>query len=600
MLRTLLVIVIVPVAALLVWLGLGRSRPRADFVYASVEPRTVDPHRASWLWEIQLAAAMFEGLTRLNAETFEPEPAVAERWEVDPDGRGYTFHLRAAACWSTGEPVVAEDFRSAWLRVLDPRCEAQYASLLFVIRGAEAYYRSRLNDERGDDLPAETVGVAAPDPRTLRVTLAGPCPYFLDLTSFITFAPAHRPTIARWAYRDGEVLRSTQHLWTRPGRIVCNGAFVLTEWRFKECIGLARNPRYWDAAAIGVDTIEAYITSDANAALIAYETGRIDHLRGLERSVAQTLLAEQRAGRRSDFVTGDRFATFFFRVNCRRGPLSRPELRRALALALDRPAICAHVLRLGEAPAYTLVPRPVLPLMRRRAADGTPVYYEPPAGLGAGLDAAGRAALARECLARSGYDPARDRPLELALVSGDPEERAVCQAVQAMWQEVLGVKVALRTIEGKVLSSRIRDLDYDLARSNWFGDYLDPSTFLDLFTTDSGQNRTGWSHAEYDRLIAAAAAEADNGRRYALLSAAERILCEEELPIVPVFHRRGDYLLSPRFEGLRDNVRDLLPIHRVRRRGQRRGRGAGRGPQAGRAAGCGLSPPRRATWAGGR
>jgi ABC-type oligopeptide transport system substrate-binding subunit len=156
------------------------------------------------------------------------------------------------------------------------------------------------------------------------------------------------------------------------------------------------------------------------------------------------------------------------------------------------------------------------------------------------------------------------RPIEIAFPP-EPEQRRVAEAVQRMLETGLGLRVELRSLEDAVLTARIRDLDYDLARSNWFGDYLDPSTFLDMFRTDDGQNRTGWSNAEYDRLIAAAGCEGDNERRYAELAAAERILCEEELPIIPLLCRRGTFLLNPRFEGLKDQVRDLLPIHRVRR-----------------------------------
>ena len=563
MLRTLLIIVLVSVLTLLGWLALGARSPRADFVLTCSEPRTLDPQRVSWLSEIQLAGAMFEGLTRLNAETFRPEPAVAGRWDVSDDRATYTFDLRPQARWSNGEPVVADDFRFAWLRVLDPRSEAQYASLMFVIRGAEDYYRSRLNDDPADDVPAEAVGIEVLDTLRLRVTLASPCPYFLDLTSFVTFSPTPRATIERWAYRDGHVLRSTQHLWTRPGNMVCNGAFVLAGWDFKRSIRLRRNPYYWDAAAIGVDSIEACITSDPNAALIAYQTGRVDLVTPLERSAAATLLAEQAAGRRHDFHSGDRFATYFYRVNCRRPPLDNPDLRKALGLAIDREAICAHVLRLGESPAYTFVPRGALNLMPRVSATGETIYYQPPAGLGAALGKEEREALAREYLRRSGLDPVATRPLEIAFPP-EPEQRLIAEAIQAMWESVLGIHVELRTIEGKVLSSRIRNLDYDLARSDWFGDYMDPATFLNMFTTDSDQNRTGWSSPRYDRLIAAAAAERDDARRFASLSSAESVLCDDELPILPIFFRRGNYLLNPRFEGLNDNVRDLLPIHLAR------------------------------------
>lgn len=565
MLRGLLVLILVPCAAVVLWLGLGADAERADFVLTTVEPRTLDPHRVSWLPEIQLSAAMFEGLTRLNDVTFQPEPAVADAWTVSTDGLTYTFRLRPTARWSNGDPVVAEDFRFGWLRVLHPACEAQYASLMFVIADAEDYYRSRLDSDPTNDLPDDAVGISAVAPDTFRVTLANPCSYFLDLTAFITFAPVHPPTLREWAFRDGVVLRSTQHLWMRPEHIVCNGPFILTRWEFKRSIWLRRNPSYWDPDSIHIRTIEAYSVTNPNAALIAYQTGRVDLVRDIERSVAQVLLAERQAGQRHDFDTGERFATFFYRVNCRRPPLDDPRVRQALSLAIDRQAICEHVMTLGEQPADTFVPRPTLRLMPRPTPDGRTVYYDPPSGLTAGLSTEARIARARELLAAAGYaDPSQLRPIEIAYPSTDPEQRAVAEAVQVMWESALGITVNLRVLEGKVLSTRIRDLDYDVARSNWFGDYMDPSTFLDMFTTDSGQNRTGWSNAEYDRLIAAAAGEPDNERRFALFRAAEHILCTTEVPIFPVFYRRGSYLLNPRFDNLHDNPRDLLQIHHVR------------------------------------
>lgn len=564
-LRILLAIVLTPLLAVLVWLSFGARAERADFVLTQSEPRTLDPHRASWLPEIQISAALFEGLTRLNSKTFLPEPAVAQRWEISEDRMQYRFHLRSDANWSDGSPVVAEDFRFGWLRVLDPASGAQYASLLFVIEGAEAYYRSRLDDDAANDLPADAVKITASGPHQLDVALGAPCSYFLDITSFITMAPVHRETIRRWAYRDGVVLRSTQHLWTRPEHIVCNGRFVLKDWSFKERIWLERNRQYWDDATTGVDTIESLILTDPNAALIAYETGRVDLVRWVERSVCEVLDRQQRAGERSDFYTGDRFATFFYRVNCRRAPLDNPDFRKALWLAIDRRAICNHIMRLGETPAYTYVPTTTLHLMPRTTPEGETVYYDPPRGLGQDLPDEERVALARTHLAQSGFGRTTERrPIEILVAPSDPEQGSVAEAIQAMWETTLGIEVVIRQLEGKVLSTRIRGLDYDLARSNWFGDYMDPSTFLDMYTSGSGQNRTGWSNPTYDRLIAAAAVEPHDGKRYRLLQEAERLLCNDGLPILTVFFRRGNYLLSEEFTGVHDNVRDLLQLHRVR------------------------------------
>lgn len=567
MLRGLLAAVVVLPLIVLGWLGLGETARRADFVVASDQLRLIDPHRVSFADEIQTAQSLFEGLTRLNDRTLAPEPAVAESWETDADGLVWTFRIRPGACWSNGEPVEADHFRVAWLRVLHPAAGAQYASLLFVLDGAERFYRTRLGDEPrpASELPdAESVAVEVLDSRTLRLRLAAPCPALLELLTLPVFAPVYPPALEAFAFRGGRVLRETQHLLTRPENLVCNGPFVLRRWDFKQRLLLARNPHYWDRDAIDLETIEIYLSGDQNSGLIAYETGRVDLLRGLDGDVARRL-AEAGAGR-SDLRVGDRFATFFLRVNCRRAPLDNADLRKALSLAIDREAICRHLLGLGETPALTYIPRGALPLLERTADDGSPVGYRPPAGLGAGLDPAARLELAREHLKRSGFGSTQPaRAIEIAYAPEPAAFRRVMEALQAGWERDLGLKIEARMLESKVLSERIRRLDYDLARSNWFGDYLDPAAFLEMFTTVSGQNRTGWSHAGYDERIAAALAARDPRERYAHFAEAEAILCEQGLPIIPIYHMRGNFLLRPGFTNLADSVRPTGLIHRVRR-----------------------------------
>jgi oligopeptide transport system substrate-binding protein len=586
MLRVLLAITVVPTLCLVGWLAVSTRTPRAEFVVASDELRTIDPHRVSFMDEIMVAQALFEGLTRLNPETLTPEPAVAESMpEISADGTTYVFRLRANLRWSNGRPITAEHFRWSWLRVLEPSVAAQYASLLFVVDGARAYYDAR----RGGRMPShETVGIEALDERTLRVRLAGPCSYFLDLTTFPTLAPVYPPAITRAADETGRGEDVADHRWTKPENIVCNGLFVLKQRDFKQRLLLERNREHWEypeyrelrraesgaSAArplrMPVDSIEVFMASTPAAALIAYETGRIDLVRGVEPEVARVLKQQSERGQRADFNVSPLFATFFLRVNCTREPFDDPELRKALSLAIDREAICSHVLGLGETPADTHVPRTAGGEMPREAPDGETVYYDPPDGLGTirllgnriPMPYGERIKLARKHLDTSRY-VTRARPIELLYASDPPQQRKIVEAVQAMWESALGVRVELRVMERKVLSERIRQLDYDVVRSDWYGDYMDPSTFLDMFASDSGQNRTGWRNERYDQLIAAATITADNRRRFDLLRDAERVLCEEELPILPIYHKCGNFLLNPRFEGLAGNSRDLLLIARV-------------------------------------
>lgn len=552
MLRMLTLILLVPAVAVVGWLALRSRAQPADFTLACEEPRTLDPHRVSWMSEIQIASTMFEGLTRSDPATLRPIPGVAESWEVRDEGRTYLFHLRTGARWSNGQSVSSEDFAYSWLRVLDPVLEAQYASLLFVIRGARDYYASRLDSNPSNDAPAETVGIESVDGRTLRVELAAACPYFLDLTSFPTLAPVHRATIERYS-----PTRATRHAWLRDGRMVSNGAFVLETWEFKTRVRLIRNPHYWDSASIHIDTMDVLVIADPNVQLIAYESGRIEFMRGVATASAQTMVRQGRG----DLRLGDRFATYFFRVNCVRPPFDNAALRRALALAIDREAICAHVMGLGETPARTLVPPSATSQMSAQGVGGS-VFYQAPAGIGAGLSPEQRADRARESLRESGFDPA-SRTIRLSFAP-HPDQQRVATAVMGMWESTLGLRVELEQLEGKVLSERIRSLDYDVVRSDWYGDYLDPSTFLELFTSGSGQNRTGWANPEYDDLIARASVEVDAVRRFELFRRAEAIVCERELPVIPIFHKRGTILLNPRWAGLGDNLLERISLERVR------------------------------------
>ncbi|MFO0838277.1 MAG: peptide ABC transporter substrate-binding protein [Phycisphaerae bacterium] len=564
MYRVLVALIVLPAGLMLVWLGLRAKERRADFVVAADgELRTIDPQRVSWLDEIQVAQALFEGLTRLSLFGDRIEPAVAANWDFDADCNAYTFHLRPGLRWSDGAPLTADDFRLAWLRVLDPRTQAQYATLLFELSGGEAYFRSRLDADVANDLPPSSVSVEAPDPLTLRVQLARPCPYFLELLTFPTYAPTPPHVVSRFAGAN-QSRGHAEFLWTRPGNLVCNGAFTLERWDFKQRLLLRRNPAYWDTASIQPDTIEILITGDPSAALVAYETGRVDLVRGLESSVVRTLISDQQSGMHGDLIVGDRFATFFLRVNCSRPPLDNADLRKALSLAVDKQSLCTNVLGLGEQPADNYVPPSACAFMSRPAADGSRITYSPPRGLGADMKYEQRVALARELLRRSGYERiAASRPIELAYAAQSPQPR-IAEALQSMWESTLGIRVELRVQERKVLSSRIRALDYDLVRSDWYGDYFDPSTFLEMFTSVSGQNRTGWKNADYDRLIASALQEPDNSRRFSLFTDAERILCERELPIIPLYFKTGNYLISPQVRLPAAALRDGLPIQRAR------------------------------------
>lgn len=306
------------------------------------EVETLDPGLSSGVPEFRVQIGLYEGLLNYDPETNDPVPGVAERWEVSEDRKTYTFHLRKCL-WSDGRPVRAADFEYAWKRVLDPATGAKYASILFFIKGARAY-------NRGEG-PAQAVGIRAVDDQTLVVRLENPCAFFLNLMPFFTFYPVRRDVVEKY----GEA-------WTRPGKHVGNGPFVLKEHRPGGHILLEKNPRYWDADRVRQFRIKFLPTQDVSTAFDLYEKGECDIL-----TTVPTAFID-RIRKRPDFRSGPYLGTYYLAFNVTRPPFDDKAFRYRLAKAIDRETICEKILRCGEQPAYHFVP-PCFPGFRHTRFD---------------------------------------------------------------------------------------------------------------------------------------------------------------------------------------------------------------------------------------
>lgn len=506
------------------------AKPRADLVFIqSAEPETIDPALATDQVSMRISTALFEGLCRVTVEG-RPEPAVARRWEVSEDKRTYTFHLREDVRWTSGRAVTAEDFVKSWRRVLTPATGADYANLLFVIRGARDFYDGKVPD-------FGQVGVRAVDERTLEVVLENPTPYFIDLCSFVTFAPVPE-----------EVVRQHGDGWIKPGKLVGNGAYVLEDWRLDDHIRLRKNADYWDAAGVGMATVEVKPVQDANTALNFFLTGQCDLMmdKGMVPPSLTLKLKEE-----PFFHTGPFLGTWFIRVNVKKPPFNDPRVRQAFALAVDKRRIVEKITQLGEPVARGITPA------------GAGQGYQPPAGLEY------NPARAKELLAEAGFPGGRGFPRVEYLYIPLPIERSIAIELQSMWESALGVSVNLTKQEQRVWLKSMRELDYNLCRSSWVGDYNDPSTFLDLFTSGNGQNRTGWASPEYDEFIGAAAREADVTARNQIFQKAESLLVADEVAVIPVYSYVGvQFYHAEKLEGVRPNLIDDHPFRCMRWKGR--------------------------------
>jgi oligopeptide transport system substrate-binding protein len=522
--------------------------PRADLVWtAGPEIASLDPARMTAIQDGRVAAALFEGLTVLDSHTLKVRPGVARTWTVSADGLTYTFDLRDDARWSDGRPVTSEDFVYSWRRALDPALAAEYAYMLYPIRGAKAYYESvqKLPAKAPADRTAvadkawSQVGVRAEGPLRLIVELEQPCAYFLDLTAFSTYLPVRRDCIE--AHGD---------LWTRPPHLISNGAYRLAEWQFRSRMVWEKNPHYWDAAHVALGRIELRVFEDVNSTLLAYETHAVDLTTTVPPMAMEPLLEALRAGTRPDVQYATNLATYFYRLNCRKGPLADARVRRALSMAIDRRAIIERAARGGQAPALTLVP------------PGLPGYASP-------SGAAENVEEAKRLLAEAGYPGGAGFGEVSILVNKGLGHVPIAEMVQQQWRDRLGLEVRIEQVEWKVCLDMMHRGEYQMARASWYGDYVDPNTFLDMFVTDGGNNQTCWSNREYDDLVARAAREMDPAERMRLLARAEAILVAEA-PIIPIYYYTTVVLVRPGLEGVEPNPLNRIDFGIMRWAGGRR------------------------------
>jgi oligopeptide transport system substrate-binding protein len=512
-------------AALLALAGCGGGAAhRADLVFLNgAEPETIDPAIITGQPESRIANALFEGLTSLDAAA-EVKPGVAERWEISPDGRVYTFHLRRDARWSNGDAVTARDFVASWRRTLAPETASEYAYQLYYVKNGSAFNDGKLKD-------FSQVGVRALDDFTLEVALENPTPFFIDLCAFATLLPVHMPTVERFG--DD---------WIKPGKIVSNGPYALADWRINDRIRLEKNPQYWNRDRVAMRTIDVLPAAKANTALNFYASGLADLMmdKGL---VPPALLSDLR--KRADFHSAPFLGTYFLRFNCTRPPFNDPRVRKAFTLAIDKQSLVEKITRAGELPALSLVP------------PGT-AGYQPPPGLTRDIE------LARKLLAEAGFPGGRNFPLVTYLYSEGELNEAIAVELQSMWRNALGLdksQVQLQRQEWKVYLSSMSRLDYDICRASWVGDYRDPNTFMDMFVTDGGNNRTGWSNKSYDRAIADAAREVDREKRFDIFRRAEKLLVVDEAPICPLFFYVGiQFYDGTKLGGIQANLLDEHPL----------------------------------------
>jgi oligopeptide transport system substrate-binding protein len=484
------------------------------------DPDSLDPQKARGFEAQSMLRDLCEGLTTLDRQA-AVAPGVATRWSASADGLTWRFELHPTARWSNGDPVTAADFVAALRRLVDPATGSGYAQYVDVIANA--------SDIVAGHKPPDALGVAAPDGATLVITLATAAPYLPTLLSHPSTCPVHRATLA--AHPDG---------FARPGVMLSDGAFVLSEWVQGAYVLARRNRHYWNDAATRLDAVKYLLIPDENAELARYRSGELHVTFVVPRGQFDWIKAHLGA----ELHIAPQLTTYYYGYNLRRAPFKdAPKLRRALSLVIDREKLAALVLRVGELPAYGWVP-PGVNHYVSQAFD----YKDAPMPQ--------RIAEAQRLYREAGYSQQHPLAFELRYNAGEVHTK-LALAIASMWKEALGIEVRLTQAEFKSLLQDIDRGDVEMFRSSWVGDYNDAYTFAQYLKSDFGVNLPRYSSPRYDALLAQAQHQPDPDARAGLLEEAEHTALADH-PLIPIYFYVNKHLVKPEVQGWYDNVMNVV------------------------------------------
>ncbi|TNE41055.1 MAG: peptide ABC transporter substrate-binding protein [Alphaproteobacteria bacterium] len=483
------------------------------------EPDTLDPHKLTTLYEGYISRDIYTPLVARDNKGIMG-PGIAESWDISEDGLVYTFHLRDNLKWSDGHDLTADDVVAGFQRLLNPTTASQSASLVYMIKNAEEVATGHM--------PVDQLAIRALDPQTVEITLNHPAPQFLGIIAGGRGAP-----LPRHAYAEhGDE-------WVYQQNFVGNGAFLLAEWQPNNYIRAVKNPYFYDADKVKLEEVYYYPTEDYNAAIKRYRAGELDW--NAQIPTQQMALLEKVAP--DDIYISKALSITYIWVNNQAKPFDDPRVRAALAMSIDRKIITDKIMKMGETPAYSMVPPFV-------------TDYSGPQFDFKDMSMDERRTRARELLSDAGFGP--DNPLEFEYrIRATADGKRHAAAIQNFWKGV-GIKANILATDIKTHYADLSEHNFSVADAGWSA-LDDPEDFLYLALTSSGaQNSGNYSNPDYDRLMAEAQQIADIKARFAKMAEAEAILLGE-YGIIPLYYATDRHLVAPHVKGFYGNVVDVHP-----------------------------------------
>lgn len=479
------------------------------------EPQSLDPSKIQGVPEHRLYMALFEGLVSYDPKTCQAIPGVAESWSRSEDGTVLTFKLRDTT-WSDGTPITAQTFVDSWLYYMAPATAAEYAYMpAAVIEGAADYNSGKAG--------RETVGIKAVDEHTLEVKLVGPVAYAIDMMAHYSFAPL--PLHAIEKYKND---------WTKPGNFVGNGPFVLEEWVPQDHVSVVPNDKYWNKENVFLSRITYLPIEDTTVAYNKFRNNEIDWDTGIPLDVLDEIKLLP------SYHKDSQISSYYYEFNINDPTLKDVRVRKALAMSINRQELVDKVTKGGQIAADAFCP----PMTGYTPATGNAFNVEE----------------AKKLLADAGYPNGTGFPKLTVIYNTNDGHKKIAEYVQQEWKKNLGIDVALENMEWATFLDQRQSNNFQIARAGWVGDYMDPSNFLELCLSDSGNNDGRYTNPKYDELLKKAARLPAGDERMQLLHDAEEIMMTEDQALIPFYYYVSQNLIDlDKWDGWYTNPLDVHP-----------------------------------------
>jgi oligopeptide transport system substrate-binding protein len=473
--------------------------PNTLHISLASDPTTLDPRKSGDFVTSTLLFLLYQGLTTMQKDG-SISLALAESYEISPDQKTYTFHIRKNCYWSSGEEITAYDFESSWKKILDPSFPSICAQLLYPIKNAEAAAQKKV--------PIHDVKISAKDSKTLVVELENPTPYFLTLTSFCVYFPLPK---------DHNASSTTSF----------SGPFQLVTWKHHNEILVKKNPSFWNASSILFENIHISIVRDENTAYHMFEKGELDWIGTPASPIPFDTLAALKKSK--DFHSFPVGATTFCAFNVEMPPLNNLSLRKALSLAMNRKDLTTHITQLGEIVATGYIPPIIFQgenknLVEDHNKEKANMYLQ-------------RALEELHILRQN---------LTITLTYNTSSlQKKLAEALKEQWEKELGIVILLQCEEEKMWREHLYKHEFQMSLALWFMQYNDPMNIFERFKyKNHPKNYSNWECPAFIDLVNQIQSAKTSKERNAAIEGAEACL-SNAMPFTPIYHHKYSILVKP-------------------------------------------------------